>query len=80
MEKATRTVLPFIIIAPALFLYSQRLGDNFDARAAIMGAFCIVIGWLSMPVLIGTRLSQRALNLLAHRGEAAFVAKPEKDT
>lgn len=68
--------LPFAIIAPGLFLYSMRLGHNFDARAVIAGVFCLVIGWLSMPTLVGSRISRNALDHLAKQGEAAFAGVP----
>lgn len=70
--------LPFAIIAPGLFLYSMQLGDNFELRAVIAGVFCLVIGWLTMPALVGARISRNALDHLGTQGKAAFSGKSAK--
>lgn len=70
--ELTYVALPFAVAAPALFLTSQRAGGEFDIRALIAGGFCLVIGWFTLPVLAGSRISRRALRALAADGRAAF--------
>lgn len=64
--------LPFALIAPALFLISQRSGADFDLRTLIAGAFAVVIGWLTLPVLVQCHISREALNRLSTEGKIVF--------